>query len=105
MAKKMQRVFRDRHLTSEEIERDEQVRREVEQEFPPRHDRAASSSSSLSELLKHSIRESDKSIESIASDTGVSPILIERFLSGERDIHMTTADRLADALGLKLATD
>jgi hypothetical protein len=32
----------------------------------------------------------------------VSQIVVSRFLSGERDIRMETADRLAEVLDLKL---
>ena len=102
MDKKIERVFRDRKLTPEECARDEQVRREIEREFPPSRLVTPGSSSPLSESLKRSIRASGKSIEAIASDTGLSPILVARFLSGESDIHMTTADKLANALGLEL---
>jgi len=40
----------------------------------------------------------------IAQDAGVSQIVVSRFLSGERDIRLATADKLAEALGLKLST-
>ena len=38
----------------------------------------------------------------IAKGAHVSQIIISRFLSGERDIRMATADKLANALGLEL---
>jgi plasmid maintenance system antidote protein VapI len=50
------------------------------------------------------IRESGKSVEEVARDAGIAPIVISGFLSGQRDIRMTTADKLADVLGLMLAT-
>jgi hypothetical protein len=56
-------------------------------------------------LLRRSIRESGRSVEEIASDAGVSPIVIARFVPGERDIHMATADRLARSLGLEVTAD
>ncbi len=102
MEKKFERVFRSGPLTPEEIKRDTEVRDLVQQEFPPKH-RAVIGRSSLSDLLKQSIRESSKSVEEIAQETKVPSVLIARFLSGEADIHITTADRLADALGLKIA--
>ena len=37
----------------------------------------------------------------IAKRARVSQIIISRFLSGERDIRMATADKLANALGLE----
>jgi hypothetical protein len=104
MGKKLERMFRDRHLTPEEVAGDEQVRRAVENEYPPSPAKTTSSSS-LSEWLKRSIRESTKSVEEIAMDTGVSSVLIARFLSGDSDIHVTTADKLAGSLGLKLTAE
>ena len=41
----------------------------------------------------------------IAEKAKVSPVIVSRFLSGERDIHLGTADRLADVLGIKLAAN
>jgi DNA-binding phage protein len=89
-------------LTPEEVARDEDVRRKVQEEFPPARPVQSSSSHSLSETLKQTIRDSDQSEYQIAKAAGVSQIVISRFLAGERDIRMATADKLADALGLKL---
>jgi transcriptional regulator with XRE-family HTH domain len=58
----------------------------------------------LSEALKRAIRQSDKSVYQIAKEADVSPIVISRFLSGERDIRLATADRLAETLGLAVPT-
>jgi hypothetical protein len=109
MEKKLERLFRDRRLTPDEIASDAQVREKVENEFPPCHSAREGSPSQashpamLSELLKRSIRESNKSVDEIAGDAGVSPVLVARFMSGERDIHIATADKLAEAVGLNLA--
>jgi hypothetical protein len=105
MAKKLQRVFRDRHLTSDEVADDQRVREEVQREYPPKTSTGATPADSLSELLRRSIRGSGRSVEEIASDAGISPIVVARFVSGTRDIHMATADRLARALGLELIAD
>lgn len=105
MGKKLQRVIRDRQLTADEVAADQQVREQVAAEFPPRLQPARSHSSSLSELLKRSIRESGRSIDEIANEAGVSPSLLGNFLSGERDIHMTTADKLASSLGLEVTAE
>jgi hypothetical protein len=105
MAKKLQRKFRDRHLTPDEVAADQELRRKIEQEFPPKNSPSAAQNDSLSDLLRRSIRESDRSVDEIASDARVSPIVIARFLSGERDIHMATADRLARSLGLEVTAD
>jgi transcriptional regulator with XRE-family HTH domain len=74
----------------------------VRAEFPPARPGDAKAPHSLSEALKQAIRDSERSEDEIAEQAGLSPIVISRFLSGERDIRMATADKLAGALGLKL---
>ncbi len=102
MRKKIERVFREGRLSAEELARDEEVRRKVQAEFPPAA-RSSSASGRLSQALRDALRASDKSLVQIAQDAGVSQALVSRFLSGERDIRMATADKLAEALGLTLA--
>ena len=103
MAKKFQRVFHDRMLTPEEITRDEAVRRQVQKEFPPSEMTLESPGDSLSEAIRTAIRESDKSVYQIAQDANISQIVISRFLSGQRNIRLGTADKLAAVLRVKLA--
>ena len=103
MSKKIERVFRERRLSADEVARDAEVRRKVQEEFPP----AVSSgcaSGRLSQALRSALRASNKPVNQIAQDAGIPQIVVTRFLSGERDIHMATADKLADALDLKLAS-
>ena len=102
MAKKLQREFRKHRLTPDEVARDEEVRRQVRGEYPPTRPGRPTTPHSLSEALKQAILTSDKSEYQIAQEAGVSQIVISRFLSGERDIRMATADKLADTLQLKL---
>jgi DNA-binding phage protein len=104
MNKKIERVFRKSPLSAEEIARDQEIRRKVQAEFPPAAARDHASGR-LSHALKDAIRASDKSVYQIAHDAGVSQIVLSRFLSGERDIRMATADKLADALGLTLTSE
>lgn len=102
MSKKIERLFREGRLSAAEVAGDEEVRRKVRAEFPP----AASSggaSGRLSQALRDALRASDKSMYQIAQDAGVSQIVVSRFLSGQRDIRMATADKLAEALGLEIA--
>jgi ribosome-binding protein aMBF1 (putative translation factor) len=102
MSKKIERVFREGRLSAEEVARDEEVRRQVQEEFPPAAP-SGSASGRLRQALRDAVRASDKSTAQIAEDAGVSQVVVSRFLSGERDIRMATADKLAEALGLKLA--
>lgn len=104
MRKKL-RVFRDRRLTPDEVREDVELRRQIEKEFPTRDTAVVAQANSLSEMLRRSIRESGRSIEEVADAAGVSPTVIAVFLSGQRDIHMATADRLARSLGLEVTAD
>jgi transcriptional regulator with XRE-family HTH domain len=100
-AQKIHRISRTRRLTPEEVARDQEIRRRVTEEFPPgpsSHD----PSGPLTQALREAIRGCDKSVYQIAKAANVSQIVISRFLSGERDIRMETADRLATVLGLNL---
>jgi DNA-binding phage protein len=104
MSKKIERVFRKRHLTPEEIALDKEIRRKVAEEFPPAVRSTSVGSGNFSAALKDAIRASDKTMYQIAQDAGVSQIVVSRFMSGERDIRMATADKLAEVLGLKVAS-
>ena len=102
MSKKIERVFREGRLSAEEVACDEEVRRKVQAEFPPAAPRG-NGAGRLSQALRDALRASDRSMDQIAQDAGVSQVVVSRFVSGERDIHMATADKLAEALGLTLA--
>jgi hypothetical protein len=102
MSKNIERTFRQGRLSPEQVARDQEVRRKVQAEYPPTAP-GCRASGRLSQALRDALRTSDKSVDQLAQDSGVSPIVLSRFLSGERDIRMATADKLADALGLTLA--
>ncbi len=101
--KTFRRIIRDRHLTEGEVVADEQIRSQVIQEFPPA-DTAVSQTGCISEALRRAIRASPKSVYQICKETEISQIVVSRFLSGERDIRLATADRLAKALGIEVAS-
>lgn len=101
MSRKIERVFRDRPLTPDEVAKDEQIRHAVKAEFPL----TASGANSVSKTLRNATRQSSQSADEIAEKAKVSPIVVSRFLSGERDIHLETADRLADVSGVKLTAN
>jgi ribosome-binding protein aMBF1 (putative translation factor) len=105
MERRTQRVRRDRRLTPEEIARDKEVRRQVQKEFPPAPGAIAPLAPSIAASLKDAIRRSGRSVYQIAQESGISQIVISRFLSGERDIRMATADKLARVLNLQLTTE
>ena len=100
--KKLSRVKRSGNIRREESARDREIRRKVQEEFPPVAETPIPNS--LSETLKRAILESELSVYQIAKKAHVSQIIISRFLSGERDIRVATADKIANALGLKLVS-
>jgi DNA-binding phage protein len=99
--KKFQRINRERCLTDAEVDSDELIRSEVFKEFPP-SDLAIPQTAGISDALRRAIQASPKSIYQICKETGISQIVVSRFLSGERDIRLATADRLAKALGIEV---
>jgi transcriptional regulator with XRE-family HTH domain len=58
---------------------------------------------SLPEKLRTAIRKSGKTVYRVAKESGVSHPVILRFMTGERDIRLETAEKLAAALGLHLS--
>ena len=56
----------------------------------------------LPEALRKAIVDSGKTSYELREETGVNHGVILRFLSGERDIRLGTAEKLAAALGLSL---
>ena len=104
MNQKLERVFRNRPVAAAEAARDEEVRRAVQAEFPPATPQHESRSDSLGEALRKAIRYSTQPAAEIAEKVHLSPLALSKFLAGERDIHLETADRLAEVLGIKLAS-
>ena len=104
MNRKLERAFRSRPLTAEEAARDKEVRRAVQAEFPPATTPHESRFDSLGEALRKAIRDSTQPAAEIAAKAHLSPLALSKFLAGERDIPLETADRLAEVLGIKLAS-
>jgi DNA-binding phage protein len=57
----------------------------------------------LADDIKQAIRASGKTHYRIALDAGIRPAIIDRFMSGERDMRLATAAKVANALGLVLS--
>ena len=56
----------------------------------------------ISDQLRELIRDGRLSVVEISRAAEVDPGVIHRFLSGQRSITFTTADRLAEVLNLRL---
>lgn len=98
--RKLQRTYRTTPRSPDEVARDEQLRRQIMQEFPPAD--SSTADDSLSETLRSAIESSPRPISELCSDARVSQTLVTRFLAGERDLHLAVASRLTKTLGLEL---
>jgi transcriptional regulator with XRE-family HTH domain len=56
----------------------------------------------IPQKLRTAIKATGKSVYQVAKDSGVAHPVILRFMSGERDIRLETAEKLAQSLGLEL---
>ncbi len=56
----------------------------------------------ITEALRRAIEASGKTVNQIGAEAGVSHSVILRFQSGERDLRLETADKLATVLGVKV---
>ena len=99
--KQFKRAVRSSPLTPEEAAREKERRQKIMAEFPLLEP-AAAEPGGISDSLRTAIKESPESVYQISKDAGISQIVLSRFLSGERDIRLATADRLARALGLAI---
>ena len=56
----------------------------------------------IDETLREAIRGSGMTHYALGKEAGVAPAQLDRFVSGERDLKLATAARVAEALGLVL---
>lgn len=63
--------------------------------------RQSSREATMSEQLRRAILESGLSVYAVAKGSGVSQPVIARFVAGERDVRMATADRLFAFFGMR----
>jgi plasmid maintenance system antidote protein VapI len=56
----------------------------------------------INDDLREAIRNSKLSVVELASECGIHRQVIDRFLTGERDMRLSTAAKLAEVLGLAL---
>jgi len=97
-----------RELTPAEQERLAEYRRQIAEELPDLQARDqmrkdARQESTLSGELRRAIHESDVSLAEIATRAGITPIMLDDFLTGERTLRSDVIDRLASSLGYELS--
>jgi hypothetical protein len=96
-----------RELTEAEKSRLKKYREEIARELPDLHARDqmrkdARDEATLSGELRRAIHQSELTLASLAVHVGVSPILLDDFLTGERTLRSDVLDRLASVLGYEL---
>ena len=55
-----------------------------------------------SDALVKAFKASGKTVYRVAKDAGIKPEMLARFLSGERDLRLSSAEKVFEALGLEL---
>lgn len=65
----------------------------------------AVASATMREVIIQAIEDSGKSVRSIALAAGITQPSLFRFVKGERDLLLDSADKVARELGLKLVKD
>jgi plasmid maintenance system antidote protein VapI len=56
----------------------------------------------MADRLKKAIRDSKKTVTAIAAESEIPQPVLHRFVAGERDLTLRTAQKLADYFGLEL---
>ena len=98
-----------RNLTPEEHERLRRRRDQVARELPDlaRRDQMrkdAREEATLSGELRRAVHASNLPLSTIAKRAGITPLLLDDFLTGERTLRSDIMDRLARALGYELSS-
>ena len=96
-----------RELTPEEQARLKCQREVIANELPELAQRdqmrkEAQEEPTLSGELRRSIHANELSLSAIASQAGITPIVLDEFLTGERTLRSDVMDRLANVLGFRL---
>ena len=94
-------------LTPSEKERLQKYREEIARELPDLQARDqmrkdAREESTLSGELRRAVHASDLSLAEIAAQVGITAVLLDDFLTGERTLRSDLMDRLASLLGCEL---
>lgn len=100
------RISRD--LTPAEQRRLAEYREQIAKELPELQARDqmrkdARQENTLSGELRRTIQESDLSLAEIATRAGITPIMLDDFLTGERTLRSDVIDQLTIALGYELS--
>ena len=106
MAKRQARRI-TRPLTASEMSRVGAYREQIARELPELAARNqmrkdARDECTLSGELRRAIHQSELSLAEIAASAGVTPVMLDDFLTGERTLRSDVVDRLAMVVGFEL---
>ncbi len=62
----------------------------------------ATANLTMRQVIIQAINDSGKSVRSVALNAGISQPQLHRFMTGERDLLLDAADKVAKSLGLEL---
>jgi transcriptional regulator with XRE-family HTH domain len=104
-ARQARRISRE--LTPEEQARLEHYRQQIVEELPDliekdRMRKEAREENTLSGELRRAIHGSGMSLETIGVQAGITSLMVDEFLTGERTLRSDVLDRLAKVLGYEL---
>ncbi len=96
-----------REMSPAEQERLRQLREQVAQELPDliardQMRKEAREEATPSGELRRAVHASGLSLAAIAAQAGITPIMLDDFLTGERTLRSDVLDRLAKTLGYQL---
>ncbi len=96
-----------RELTPEQQAKLAKQREQIAAELPSLVERnqmskEASDEPTLSGEIRRAIHASAQPLSKIAADAGITPLILDEFLTGERTLRSDVMDRLAKALGFVL---
>lgn len=97
-----------RDLTPAEQQRLERHRERIAAELPEMAARdqmrkEARDEPTLSGQLRRAVHASELSISAVAAQAGITPLMLDEFLTGERTLRSDVLDRLANVLGCQLS--
>ena len=96
-----------RELTPAEQERLRRCREQIGGELPEMANRdqmrkEARDEATLSGQLRRAVHDSEKSLSAVADQAGITPLMLDEFLTGERTLRSDVIDRLANVLDCQL---
>lgn len=102
MAKKIERIIREGRISAEEKAKYDQIRAEVEQDFPPIHSRRKPVESGIGAEIHRVRKEKGLTWYDVARQAELADASTVRDIECGRDATLSNVEAIASVLGLKL---